>query len=956
MRAIRLTCILALCLAGALCLVAPAAQAEPFGLQSFDVAFTGQGGEEVTQAGSHPFAMETSFSLNTKPLGSGGLVAVSEPLKDLLIAQIPGFIGDPDAVPHCSAADFVTPIENAQSLKMPSCPASSAVGLVSVESLVLGIPGEEAVWSPVFSLEPPPGIPAEFGFWTASVPITIEAAVSESFPYNIIARLHNVSQLIEVTGSKFILWGVPADPAHDPVRGLCGGGSGVEAQSFGSCPAGIAEKPFLTMPRACKGPLETSYKADSWEQPGIFSAKGSAFTHDSSEPPAPLGMTGCGKVGFGPEVLINPSTSEAESSSGLEIEIKAKDENLVNPKREAVADADIEATRFAFPAGMTLNPSAAEGLGVCTMAQFDAESLAAHGCPGSSKLGTIEVDTPILENHTLKGAIYLSQQGENPFHSLFAAYLVIRDTALGVFVKLPTRIETDKESGQIVVSVSDLPPFPLSLVKVKLRSGPRAPFVTPPSCGTYAATATLTPSSGAAAQVTHSDFKVNSGPGGGLCPSGGIPPFTPGFEAGTVNNAASQYSPFDMRITRADGQQDITRFSATLPPGVVPKLAGVSKCADAAIEAAKLKSGRGELASPSCPASAQIGHLLVGAGVGTALTYVPGSLYLAGPYHGDPLSVAAIVPAVAGPFDVGTVVTRVGLTLNPVTHRGEVDGAASDPIPHILEGIPLKVRDIRVYADRPQFTLNATNCQRFQTASQIFGSGANPFNPADDTSSPPSAPYQAASCASLGFKPKLALQLKGGTKRNDHPALTATITYPYPSGPGYANIGKAVTVLPHSEFIDPNHLSNPCTRVQFNANACPPASILGTATAISPLLDEPLEGLVYFRSNGGERKVPDVVIDLNGFVHITLIGKVDSVVHGEDSRIRTTFDEVPDAPVSKFTLKLKGGKQGLLVNSANLCRQTPKAKVSMTGQNGILYKTEPAIKTSCKAKKAKRVK
>src|SRR6185312_7323457 len=351
----------------------------------------------------------------------------------------------------------------------------------------------------------------------------------------------------------------------------------------------------------------------------------------------------------------------------------------------------------------------------------------------------------------------------------------------------------------------------------------------------------------------------------------------------------------------------------TLPPGVVAKIAGLGKCPDAQVAAAKAKSGRQELAAPSCPAASQVGRTIGGAGVGSSLTYVPGQIYLAGPFGGAQLSIVAITPAVAGPFDAGTVVVRQAISLDPVTGEAIIDGSASDPIPHILKGIPLRLRDLRVYVDRPNFTLNPTSCEPEATRASIFGSGADAFNPADDAPAALTSPYRASNCAALGFKPKLALQLKGGTRRNDHPALKSTLTYP--KGPGYANVDRAVVTLPPSEFIDNAHINNPCTRVQFAAHQCPKSSILGIAKASTPLLDEPLEGPVYFRSNGGERLLPDVVADLNGLFHVVLVGKVDS----KHARIRTTFDQVPDAPVSKFTLDLYGGKRGLLVNSRNLC-------------------------------------
>ena len=682
---------------------------------------------------------------------------------------------------------------------------------------------------------------------------------------------------------------------------------------------------------------------------------GAVATHDDAVPPNPQGMIGCGKLGFGPATDAQPSSISAETAAGIDFTVDVSDEGLKNS--EGTANADIEAIEVAFPPGVTANPGAAEGLGVCSAEQFEAEELEAPpgvGCPEASKLGSVEAETPLLENHPLHGSVYLaapddpeSAGQENPFDSLIALYLVVEDPELGIFITQAGEVEPNLKTGQIITRFEELPPFPLAHVDVHLRSGPRAPLITPPTCGHYTTKALLTPSSGAAPLPSSSSFEITSGPGGGPCPTSGTPPFAPGFEAGSQNNAAGAYSPFSMHIVRQDGEADLTRFSAVLPSGVTGKIAGVAKCSDAAIAAAKGKTGKAELASPSCPASSQLGHVLGGAGVGTALTYVPGSLYLAGPFNGDPLSVVAIVPAVAGPFDAGTVVTRVALTLNPVTAEVEVDGAASDPIPHILKGIPLKVRELRVSTDRPNFTLNPTSCAEKQTRATIGGGGADPFTSADDTLAAAISRYQAASCASLAFKPKLTLSMTGGTKRNDHPALSSVLTYP--PGPGYANIAKAVVTLPHSEFIDPEHLGNPCTRVQFKANACPPETVLGTARATTPLLDEPLEGPVYFRSNGGERKVPDVVAVLHGLFDLELVGYVDS----KNARIRTTFATPPDAPVTKFTLKLKGGKEGLLVNSANLCAQKRKVGIVLTAQNGRRQESEPALQVKgCKGKSA----
>ena len=526
----------------------------------------------------------------------------------------------------------------------------------------------------------------------------------------------------------------------------------------------------------------------------------------------------------------------------------------------------------------------------------------------------------------------------------------------GVIVKLAGKVTPDPKTGQLVTTFGEpgweIPQLPVSAFHLHFREGARSPLVTPPRCGTYTSDATFTAWSGQVV-TTHPSFTISSGVGGGACPSG-TPPFTPGFTAYPINNAAGSFSPFYLRLTRQDGDQDLTKFSATLPPGVLAKLAGVSKCPDASIEAAKAKTGKEEQSSPSCPASSEIGHVLAGAGVGQVLTYAEGKLYLAGPYNGAPLSVASIVPAVAGPFDVGTVVTRVALRVDPRTGVASVDGSASDPIPHILAGIPLKVRDIRVYADRPSFTLNPTSCDPFQTTAQIWGGGNDVFSSADDSPFGAAARFQAANCASLGFKPKLALNLKGPTKRGDYQSLRAVVKTKGGGGSGEANIASAAVTLPHSAFLANEHIRTVCTRVQYAAGAgngagCPSGSIYGRARAVTPLLDDPLEGPVYLRSSS--HPLPDVVVALHGLIDIELSGQTDSVNEG----IRNTFASVPDAPATKFVLELFGGKKALIVNSRNLC-QGPKQKATahFVGQNGAVHDFRPVVHNSCKKKKAKR--
>jgi hypothetical protein len=925
---------------------APAGAA--FGLHGLDVTFTsGPEGSTQSQAGSHPFAFTTTLDANSS-IVEGKEVPDGGEIKDLRVSFPPGIAGNPTAVQQCSEADFLDFIPGGNEL--PACPNSTALGLVHLR---YGLGPVKEATTVVYNLIPAPGVAAKIGFMAPDgFPVTTDVGLSPQAPYHLEAQATNVTQTAFFYGATLTVWGNPTAEAHDSQRGTC-------LVEGGSCPVPREKKPFITLPTSCSGPLLTGFEVDSWQNPGAFTEPLFAETHDSSEPPVPLGMTGCGNLVFAPHTSAQPTSPSAESSTGLDFSIDVKDEGLTeNPAGNA--QSDIKELTLALPAGVTANPSAAEGLGVCAPAQYEAERIdtaPGQGCPEESKLGSVEVETPLLENETLPGSVFLAQQddpatarpgAENPFDSLLALYVVIRDPKLGILVKLPVKVEPDPKTGQLIATATDLPQFPFSHFGMHLREGPRAPLITPPTCGTYTTEALLTPWSGGATLPANSTFRVTSGVNGGPCPPpSGVPPFHPGFSAGSVNNNAGSYSPFDMRLTRGDGEQDITRFDAVLPPGVLAKLAGVAKCPAAQIAAARAKTGRQELASPSCPAASEIGHVEAGAGVGTQLTYVPGTLYLAGPFGGDPLSVVAIVPAVAGPFDVGTVVTQVALTLNPETGEAEVDGAHSEPIPHILKGIPLKLRDLRVDADRPNFTLNPTSCAPEAARATLWGSGADVFSSADDVPVPLTAGYQAASCASLRFAPKLSLKLKGGTRRGAYPALKATIDYP--PGAGYANIGAAVVTLPHSAFLEQAHIRTVCTRVQFAANACPAGSIYGRARATSPLLDEPLEGPVYLRSSN--HPLPDLVFALRGLVNINVAGRVDSV----NARIRTSFESIPDAPISKFTLEMKGGKKGLIVNSRDLCTHKSKAVSELTGQNGRAYDTQPVVKVDCgKTAKSKR--
>ncbi len=938
-------------LLGLLALATPA-QAS-FGLHGLDVTYSKGDGSPEIQAGSHPFAWTTQFGIDTEDDGSGGEVPTGS-IKDMEVEQPPGVVVNPTATPRCSTADFVD-ISGGGSGKQPACPDSTAVGAVAVRVRLLGkLSYFDAA---VFNLEAPPGVPAKFGFNVLGVPVTIEGAVTPRSPFNLEAKLTNISQAVPFYGAVFTLWGNPTDPEHDAYRGHCVQSSFATDTpailSKGECPGEGSKTPLLTMPTSCTGPLITSYTASSWQEPDA-SVSGSASTHDNLVPPNPLGMSDCAELGFHPTIDAKPTSLAAKSPSGMDFSLDVADEGLLNPAGNA--QSQIRRAVVELPEGFTTNPALAEGLAVCSEADLAREtafSEAGEGCPNASKIGSVEVETPLLEEG-LKGSLFIAEPYDNPFDSLIALYIVIKNRDRGIFLEQPLKVETDAVTGRITTIAEDLPQLPFSHFRLHFREGARSPLATPPACGTYAAEATLYPYSGGPPLRTSSAFQIISGPESQPCPSGGLPPFKPGLIAGSINNAAGRFSPFNVRLFRSDSEQEITHFSIKLPPGITAKLAGVPYCSDAAIAAAKARTGphggAEELSSPSCPAASEIGRSLVGGGVGSALAYAPGKIYLAGPYHGSNLSIVAITAGIVGPFDIGTVVVREALKIDPETAEAFIDATGSDPIPHIVKGIPVHLRDVRAYVDKPGFTLNPTDCTRTSTASTVLGSGLDFGSEADDRPVTVSTPYQAADCAALPFKPRLGLKLLGGTRRGAFPAFKATLKM---NGIGEAGIARAEVTLPKSEFIAQAHFNTICTKVQFKAGAgnganCPAGSIYGKARAVTPILGEPLTGPVFLRSS--EHQLPDLVVALhNNQIDFDLVGHVDSV----KGRLRNTFEAAPDAPVSSFVLEMRGGKKGLFENSTNLCKGAHKAESNFSGQNGKVFNTKPELKVKCKGKKGK---
>ncbi len=878
--------------------VAPAQAAfSDYGLESVGAT------ETTNQAGAHPdVALE--FKLKTDPStpvtgGQHEPYALTEALE---FEMPPGLLGNLNAVEECPLPVFLTAFEHDTS---EGCPFSTQVGFASSRV----IPFSFSATGSIYLLTPPENgnTVARLGLFAGPVPLIISIHVRSNSDYGLTARLEGIPSNFPLVSSKATLWGVPADPSHDNKRFFAG-----EYEKTTSPPreAGIQPAPFLTNPTSCNGPLTVGFTARSYQLPGQQS------TSQASLP----AITGCDSVKFEPSFSVVPTNHAAEAPTGLDVA-------LTMPQDEALggrATAALRGARVTLPAGMAIAPGAGDGLQACSSEQAGYESTHAAECPLGAQIGTATFAVPALRSEpdgstrVLHGRVFqrTPEKGDQ-----FRIWLIADEA--GVHVALPGDIHADPLSGQLTNVFIDTPQVPVSELHLHIKEGPRAPLATPRHCGTYQTDFQFEPWSGGPAAAAQTPMTIDEG-----CATGG---FSPGLSGGSGNNLAGAFTPFVLNITRQAGEQNISGLEVKLPPGLLAKLGGVPLC------------GEAEAATGACPPGSQIGTTAVAAGPGPAPLWVPQpgkaptAVYLAGPYKGAPYSTVVKVPAQAGPFDLGTVTVRAGLYVDPTTAQATI---RTDPLPQILEGVPVTYRDIHVDVNRPNFTLNPTNCEPLAIGSTMSGSEGAIAHPAD--------PFRVDGCANLGFKPKLKFQFRGQTKRIGHPSLKAVLTQP----PGQANIGRVSVLLPKTEFIDPQHIGNVCTRVQFAANACPKRSILGTAKAWTPLLDKPLEGKVYFRSNGSERELPDIVAALRGAISVDLVGFVDSVKKkgSESSRVRNIFNTVPDAPVSKFVIELKGGKQGLLQNSRDLCKAENAVDLKMNAQNGARLESHQQVAVSCGGK------
>ncbi|MGN6274841.1 MAG: hypothetical protein ACTHNP_02795 [Solirubrobacterales bacterium] len=930
-------------------------------------------GAFYTKAAGHPPVGFTQYIIQHEgvtplphpPFPEGAVAApIKKPeedreIKTLRVDLPPGLTVNPNATPEkCSLEAFKNTVEiSGETVHVPLCTPATKVGeeevtLVTDEEnfpfpgtprgFVIPPSAENGTKVAVYNLQPNEGEPALFGFVVGGaeeVFLKTQVAWESDF---------HESFTIELPPSG-------RAPAAKPLATLIS-----RLINFG---ATTGNGTYINNPTTCFDPSQFEHLYSTWFRAESYGEPDPNFPFGSTPVEAKVESStgeliqqeGCESVPFEPGVEVEPGTKEIDSPAGptvnttLEYKTGAESEQQESHLRKAVET---------LPAGMGLNPSGAQGLKACTDAQFKKSVRTyTNECPAESKVGTVEIESPPLER-PLVGDVYVGEQKSRDPQSgeEFRILVEAKEEEEGIDVRLVGHTKANPNTGQLTAVFNEqevgelagklpegLPQVPFTSVKIHFNQA-KSVLTSPPTCSPATTSGEMTPWARPeeAVKISSKPFTLSTDPNGGSCPKTMAErKFSPSYKAVMESAQGGAFSPFHVQIARTDGQQELKVVNVTLPKGLTGKLAGIPYCSEAAIAAAAANSGAAETANPSCSAESRIGKVETVSGTGKTPLHLTGQAYLAGPYKGAPLSLVTVTPAVAGPFDLGTVVVRVALNVNPETAQ---INAVSDVIPDVFGGVKLDLRSINLTIDRHEFMVNPTNCAPQATTGTINGGGADPTNPAAFSSFAIDDPLQVTGCSSLGFKPKLKVQLSGPTTRAKNPKLKATLT----ARKGDANIARTALTMPHSLFLDQRHIGTTCTRPQLASHTCPAASVYGMAEAKSPLLSGKLKGKVYLVSNPSH-KLPDLLADLRGQVEIYLRGVISSK-HGG---LKTVFNNTPDVPVSKFTLNMKGGKKSLLRNSTNICAKPQRAVLNIKAQNGKKVKNNKfkLNVTSCKQQK-----
>ncbi len=956
----------------------------PFGVEMVEMApesggapSEGEGGAFDAQAGSHPFQITTTLNFNEKLAfykagelseGFGEYPTAPSLPRDVHLKLPPGLVGDPGAVPQCSETDFS--VISGEDVNL--CPADTAIGVAFVTVNVPNPVGFGTFAIPVFNLVPAPGEPARFGFEVYNVPVVFKTVVPSGGEYGVEVVATNLSEAGQVLTSQVTLWGVPGDARHDQARGwecLAAGTWDVESEAAKPCvpESQQAPKAFVTMPTSCAQPPVTSVSGESWPTGKDHTPKvieeGENTTYTF-----PRALSGCGLLPFDPSISVFPvdeheggetpaeeaeeaeghppraSVTAGSTPTGVNVNVTMPQEATVSGEAP-VAEADVEETTVTLPEGMLINPSAANGLEACSVLEFGSPfegseedqqtgntrfTPAPPNCKEASKVGTVSIETPLLENQQLTGAIYLAGQDTNPFSSPLVLYLVAEDPTAGVLVKLAGTVAPNPGTGQLESTFKNTPRLPFSHLKLHFFEGQRASVTTPAACGTqgHETTAAFTAWSGASTQPKSAPFDITSGPGGAPCSS--PLPFGPSFVAGPTNSQAAGFTPFVLRIGHADGQQPLKSITMQLPPGVSALLSQVTPCSEERV------------VSDRCGPESLIGRTNALSGLGGEPVSLGGEVYLTGALkatsrHGAaPFGLLAVTHAAVGPFDLGEVPVLSTLTVNPTTAAATIQ---SEPIPDFVKGVPAQLKQLEVIVERPgnqPFEVNPTNCVPPPIAGTLTGY--------EGASVGVAYPFPVSNCASLPFGPKLTAEAAGQGSKAGGTSLKVKVTS---AGLGQANIAKVDLTIPAALPSRLTTIQKACPAAVFEANpaSCDEGSVIGKATVHTPVLSNPLTGPGYLVSHGGA-EFPDVEFVLQGEgIKLVLDGKTDI----KKGVTYSKFESTPDAPFTTFETELPAGPHSAFTPNVpekedfNLCRTSLSMPTTITGQNGAVIEQDTKI-------------
>ena len=866
---------------------------------SFTVTALNRDGTIDSQAGSHPYEYVVAFAFN-----EDSEKHVEGSVRDVNVDLPPGLVGDPTAVPRCDREDFEGSV--------PSCSAATQLGVI--EATTQGTAPVEATL-PLYSIVPPRGVPATLGGSVIGFNVLENASVRTGSDNGISVDTNNIpsEQVVKV---REIVWGNPADPAHNPER-TCSGG---EAKL--GCASGVPSRPFLTLPTSCASPLQADLSVDFRDAPGVLLGSEPAFSEDAGGNPAPL--SGCERLAFEPSLKVSPDTSFADSPAGLTASVNVGQAGLEAP--EGLSSADIKNTTVVLPEGVAINPGQAAGLQACPRSASGIGSEGPASCPNASQVGTVHIKTPLLEEE-LEGDVYVLPSNPPDLELLVAA----SDPVAGIYLKLVGHVHLDAVTGRLTTTFSETPQLPFTSFRLSFSGGAQAALTTPTRCGVYTTQTDFTPWSTPFTpdDLTSDSFAITAGTNGGPCPPAQLP-FTPSMIAGSTTDQAAGYTDFSLLLTRGDDQQRISGLQFKTPEGLLGMISKVPLCQEP------------QASEGACASSSQIGHTIVESGPGPYPLVVPqpgqppAPIYLTGGYKGAPYGLSIVVPLVVGPFTLQTQVVRARIEVDPHTSRLTV---TTDPLPTLIDGVPADLRTIDAVIDRPGFMFNPTNC-----APQAFTGTATST---EGATAPLQSSFQVGSCQSLKFAPKFSVSTSGKTSKANGASLTAKLSYPNAPQGTQANITRVKVDLPKQLPSRLTTLQKACTNAQFETNpaGCPAASKIGMATVTTSLLPVPLVGPAIFVSHGGEA-FPSLTMVLQGDnVTVDLVGTTFISKAGITS---TTFKTVPDVPFNTFTLTLPQGKYSALAANGNLCKAKLAMPTEFLAQNGAVINQSTKISvTGC---------